>query len=520
MPYSNIQHRSFIDCSLSERLLFTCYLLLIGSAYLMAMYYLYTSHQGHDGKPGVSIEDVADTYYGNRSGTRLEAAIRGPMAAYIQTEDRHIIVEWLKNGTPEKDYSTVIHPILSKTCLNCHTPASGMGLPDLSTYSGIHEVAKVDTGESIHTLVKLSHIHLFGIGLVLFVLGYIFILTILPGWIKYPLIVMPFLAIFTDILSWFLTKWDPIYAYTVVIAGALLGISLSLQILISLYQIWFLRSDTVAIDKESKPETKAHANHTNNSILKTYQVVIGVCLTASFLVSMAAVKLSPRQKENQRLEKVKNILLVADLYEENSNIDAIYQQSIETQWLNLETGTFLNKSTDRFNKLSLDALAKSEQYGENIPSKQDIAHIKRRPKYMPIYFVKNGGQLQKIILPVYGKGLWSTLYGLLALESDAKTIAGITFYQQGETPGLGGEISNPRWQKLWQGKQAFDANDNVAIHVIKGEVLSNSATAISQVDGLAGATLTSRGVNNLVRYWLGHHAYGPFLQTLRRQDDE
>lgn len=333
MQYSHIQHRSFIDCSLSERLLFTCYLLLIGSAYLMAMYYLYTSHQGHDGKPGVSIEDVADTYYGNRSGTRLEAAIRGPMAAYIQTEDRHIIVEWLKNGTPKKDYSTVIHPILSKTCLNCHTPTSGMGLPDLSTYSGIHEVAKVDTGESIHTLVKLSHIHLFGIGLVLFVLGYIFILTILPGWIKYPLIVMPFLAIFTDILSWFLTKWDPIYAYTVVIAGALLGISLSLQILISLYQIWFLHPDTVAINKESKPKIKPY---TNNSILKTYQVVIGVCLIASFLVSMAAVKLRPRQKENQRLEKVKNILLVADLYEENSNIDAVYQQNIETQWLRNE----------------------------------------------------------------------------------------------------------------------------------------------------------------------------------------
>lgn len=186
----------------------------------------------------------------------------------------------------------------------------------------------------------------------------------------------------------------------------------------------------------------------------------------------------------------------------------------------METGQFLSQNTDRFNSLSLDALAKSEQYGEDIPLKQDIAHIKRRPKYMPIYFVKNDGQRQKIILPVYGKGLWSTLYGLLALESDAKTIAGITFYQQGETPGLGGEISNPRWQKLWQGKQAFDANDNVAIQVIKGEVLSNSPTAIYQVDGLAGATLTSRGVNNLVRYWLGHQAYGPFLQTLRRQDDE
>jgi len=210
----------------------------------MAMYYLYTSHQGHDGRPGVSIEDIADTYYGNRSGTRLEAAIRGPMSGYIQTEDRAIIVKWLKNGATQQGYISQIHPILEKTCLNCHIPESGLDIPNLSTYSGIQAVAQVDTGESIHTLVKLSHIHLFGVGLVLFVLGHIFILSILPRWIKYPLIVMPFLAIFTDILSWFLTKWDPFYAYTVVIAGGLLGLSFSLQILISLYQLWFLPKTT------------------------------------------------------------------------------------------------------------------------------------------------------------------------------------------------------------------------------------------------------------------------------------
>ena len=514
MQYKKQQDRSFIDCSLSERLLFTCYLLLIGSAYLMAMFYLYTSHQEHDGKPGISIQDVAETYYGNRSGTRLEAAIRGPMSAYIQTEDRHIIVEWLKNGVPKKDYLSTIYPILNKTCLQCHTPASGLNIPNLSTYSGIQKVAKVDTGESVHTLVKLSHIHLFGVGLVLFALGYIFILAILPGWIKYPLIVTPFLAIFVDILSWFLTKWDPVYAYTVVIAGALLGISLSLQILISLYQIWFLRPTTTDPKKKVKPTINK-----NKSILKTYQVVISVCLVASFLVSIAAVKLSPKQKENQRLEKIKNILLVADLYTENVNIDAIYQQKIKTQWLNLKTARFLNKDTLKLEKLSFEALAKDLVYGEEIPSKLDIANIKRRPKYMPIYLVNNGSKLEKIILPIYGKGLWSTLYGFLALQSDAKTIAGITFYQQGETPGLGGEITNPHWQKLWRGKQAFDENNNVAIHVIKGEVMPNSSESIYQVDGLSGATLTSRGVNNLVRYWLGNDGYGSFLNTLRKQSD-
>ncbi len=500
----NAEPRSFIDCSLAEKLLFTCYLLLTGLAYLMAMYYLYTSHQGHDGKPGISIEDIVDTYYGNRSGTRLEAAIRGPMAAYIQTEDRYVVVQWLKDGVSREDYQTQIYPIFAKTCLQCHTPASGLNIPDLSTYAGVREVAKIDTGESLHTLVKLSHIHLFGIGLVLFILGFIFQLTILPGWIKYPLIVIPFLAVFVDILSWFLTKWDPIYAYTVVIAGGFLGFSLSAQILISLYQIWFLSSEP----RRSK-----------NSLLKTYWVVLSVCLISSFVVSAFAVKLKPRQKENQRLEKIKNILSVAGLKDENADIDTIFQEQISKQWIDLKTGAVVDGQGMGLDKLDINALAKHPIYGEVIVKAQDLAHIKRRPKYMPVYFVKTAGKISKIILPVYGKGLWSTLYGFLALQADANTIAGITFYQQGETPGLGGEITNARWQKLWQDKRAYDQQGRVAIRVIKGQVPADAADAIYQVDGLSGATLTSRGVNNLVRYWLGDDGYGPFLNKFRGQYD-
>ena len=215
----------------------------MGTGYLMALVYLYTSHEGHDGKPGLSIVDVVDTYYGNRSGTRLEAAIRGPMAGYLQQlDDRHEIVAWLKSGAPEKGYNKLIRPILKKTCLQCHSPASGLKVPDLSTYKGIKTVANVDTGESLHTLLKLSHIHLFGIGLVALGIGFIFRLTVLAGWLKATLIVLPFAAIFADILAWFLTKWDPVYAYTVVTAGALLGAAWAGQILISLYQLWFLRA--------------------------------------------------------------------------------------------------------------------------------------------------------------------------------------------------------------------------------------------------------------------------------------
>ncbi len=234
--------RRFYDCGLSEKLLYTAFLLLMGTGYLMALVYLYTTHEGHDGKPGVSMQDIVDTYYGNRSGTRLEAAVRGPMAGYIQQiEDRHHIVAWLKSGAPEQGYRETVRPILEKSCLQCHSPASGLKVPDLSTYQGIQTVAKVDTGESLHTLVKLSHIHLFGIGLVALGIGLVFRLAAVTTWLKATLMVSPFVAIFADILAWFLTKWDPVYAYTVVAAGGLLGLAWAGQMVISLYQIWFLK---------------------------------------------------------------------------------------------------------------------------------------------------------------------------------------------------------------------------------------------------------------------------------------
>ncbi len=233
--------RRFYDCTLNEKLLYTSFLLLAGLAYLMALAYLYTSYNGIDGEPGLSVEDVAENYYGNRSGTRLESALRGPMAGYIETEQRNHIVEWLKSGAPEADYTRLIKPILAERCVVCHSPSSGLQIPDLSNYTGVKQVANVDTGVSLHSLMKVSHIHLFGIALVALAIGLVFRFALLPTWFQYTLTLSPFVAIFTDIAAWFLTKWDPIYAYTVIIAGAVLGLSWALQILISLYQIWFLR---------------------------------------------------------------------------------------------------------------------------------------------------------------------------------------------------------------------------------------------------------------------------------------
>lgn len=131
-----------------------------------------------------------------------------------------------------------------------------------------------------------------------------------------------------------------------------------------------------------------------------------------------------------------------------------------------------------------------------------------------MYLVENSGAIEKIILPVRGYGLWSTLYGFVALESDANTVVGLGFYEHGETPGLGGEVDNPRWKAFWPGKQVY-RDGEVEIALAKGAVDPASTDAPWRVDGLSGATLTSRGVTNLVQFWLGEDGFQPFLANLK-----
>jgi len=144
----------------------------------------------------------------------------------------------------------------------------------------------------------------------------------------------------------------------------------------------------------------------------------------------------------------------------------------------------------------------------------DIAKIKRRENYATVYLVESNGELDKIILPVRGAGLWSTLHGFLALENDLNTVAGLGFFEHGETPGLGGEVDNPNWKALWPGKKVYDEGD-AKIQLIKGSVDANTAEAEHKVDGLSGATLTSRGVTNLLQFWMGENGYKPFLSNLQ-----
>jgi Na+-transporting NADH:ubiquinone oxidoreductase subunit C len=147
---------------------------------------------------------------------------------------------------------------------------------------------------------------------------------------------------------------------------------------------------------------------------------------------------------------------------------------------------------------------------------ENPGQVQRIPNRQVVYYVKGeAGPREMVVLPIQGKGLWSTLYGFLALDKDGRTIRGITFYQHGETPGLGGEVDNPRWKALWKGKQAFDDQGEPIIEVIKGH--AEGPEADHQIDGISGATITGRGVSNFVQFWLGENGYRPFLEKFRQQ---
>lgn len=181
--------------------------------------------------------------------------------------------------------------------------------------------------------------------------------------------------------------------------------------------------------------------------------------------------------------------------------------------IDLETGEY---STE-LDAATYDEIkaAKDPQLNVKIPKENDLASIRMRPKLMPVYQVKEDDKVTQLILPVNGYGLWSTLYGFLAVENDGQTIVGLSYYQHAETPGLGGEVDNPKWKKIWSGKKIYGPDGDVAISVIKGTVVPGATGEEFQVDGLAGATLTSRGVSNMLKYWMGTQGYQNYLTKIQ-----
>jgi len=253
-------------------------------------------------------------------------------------------------------------------------------------------------------------------------------------------------------------------------------------------------------------------NLPNDNIVKTIGVAVILCLVCSVVVSTAATVLKPKQVANKLLDKKRNILRVAGIEDQQKTVDELFAQ-IDTQIVDLQTGEY----TDAVDAQLFDQrkAANDPKYRVALDKEQDIAQIGGRSKYASVYLVRDGTAVRKIILPIKGYGLWSTMYGFLALESDARTVSGITFYDHGETAGLGGEIENKKWQASWKGKFITDLQGEPLLRLIKGGVTANTPEAEYKIDGLSGATLTSNGVSNLIKFWMGDDGFGPFLKRTR-----
>jgi hypothetical protein len=237
-----VSYRRFSDCSVSERLLYTLFIGLLATGYAFAMVLIFITVAPVDGEPGLSVKDITIKYHGSRSNTRLEQALAGIMKQNRTEAEFKTIVSWIRDGGSEARFAAEIRPILTERCVKCHNPGSGMGIPDLTGYENVMPLVRVDTGESIGALVKVSHIHLLGLGMFFYLLGRIFILTEMPVALKRTIVVIPFAAIAVDIGSWWFTKYSVnIFAYAVMIGGGLMGVSFVFQALVSLYQMWFFK---------------------------------------------------------------------------------------------------------------------------------------------------------------------------------------------------------------------------------------------------------------------------------------
>jgi Na+-transporting NADH:ubiquinone oxidoreductase subunit C len=242
-----------------------------------------------------------------------------------------------------------------------------------------------------------------------------------------------------------------------------------------------------------------------------------VCVACALLVAGAAVGLRERQEANQRFYMEKNVLLAAGLARHDEPLSArelqeIFDRSIEVRLVDFATGELV--PADRVDARGFDQRRARNDPRQSRPAPPNRAGIQRMPNYGVVYFVKGPGGVEQMVLAVEGLGMWGTIYGFVAIDRDGNTVRGLTYYDQKETPGLGGEIANPSWQALWEGRRAYDDKWEARITVIKGNAGPPDKDPL-RVDGLSGATVTSNAVTHLMQFWLSDKGYGRFLRKFR-----
>lgn len=246
-----------------------------------------------------------------------------------------------------------------------------------------------------------------------------------------------------------------------------------------------------------------------------------VCLVCAVFVAGMAVALKPQQELNKVLDRKEKVLNVAGLLEEGvkkpaAEIQALFEANIQARFVDLKTGAYLDEAQLKEKGIdpnNFDAKKYLSEHGTAV--EKNAAGVPEIPDVAQVFEVKRGDSISAIILPVHGKGLWSTMYGYVALADDGNTVKGLTFYEHGETPGLGGEVDNPIWKGLWPGRKIYGEGGEPQITVIKGQAGPPDVDPYA-VDGLSGATITSRGVGSLLRFWLGEQGYKAYISKFRQ----
>lgn len=233
----------FSELPQSIRVLYTATLLVLGIGYLFALIYLFHTYSGKDGNPNtLSYDDVVIAYTGSGKATRLESALRGSMSAMLPQDEMISLVTWVQEGADRAKYEKSVKPILDKRCMTCHD-GSNPHLPNLNGYDNLSKVTEMDTGTGIFTLVRVSHIHLFGLTFVFFVMSLIFSHAyVRPVWFKSLVVALPFVSLTLDIGSWYFTKLYHPFGLVVMAAGGLMGLSFAFMWVVSMYQMWFSKT--------------------------------------------------------------------------------------------------------------------------------------------------------------------------------------------------------------------------------------------------------------------------------------
>lgn len=256
LQYPAQLHRHYLHYSElpnSMRVLYTAALIILALAYIFGLIYVFHSYAARDGNPGsLSYEDLVIAYSGSGKASRLESALRGPMSSMLPLDEVGVLVNWTQQGAERARYETEIKQIIDRRCLACHD-GSNPHLSNFTSYDNMKKVTEQDTGADIFTLVRVSHIHLFGLTFIFFIVGLIFGHALVrPIWFKCTVVALPFLALMADVSSWYFTKLYHPFALVVMIAGGVMGLAFAFMWVVSMYQLWFSRTPVPVVEREGR----------------------------------------------------------------------------------------------------------------------------------------------------------------------------------------------------------------------------------------------------------------------------